>query len=640
MIYELINTSAFLIAAFLLCLTALLFTIAIKRTDRMRNKIYIHQLVFVMICSLAEIGKKLIRLYVVNQTAALVLLDGVEFLHSFFHILLPGMFCYYIVLMNGSHHHLSTKKRIIVSLPMVVAELLVLTNPFHQLVFEHGRDLVFHGGIGSMFAYGVAGLYMLLGLINLIKHRKALPRRRLMSMIFLFPLVAAGIVIQQIIPGVKCELFAISLMLLGVMLTLENEDDRMDTVTRVYNRSYMKEYLSNLFRLDQPFGIIAIRLTNYDTLMRLSGKSGVDPVMCRVADYLKAEHPWFKIFRASPTGFLIITGSGEDYTVRLSERIYVRFMEGLFVEGIETPITAAVLRAMVPGELPGIEDVLLTVDGALPEDNGRGIISGNRLAYLTRTTDLEEAMGRCLRNRDFSIWYQPVHSAEGLKPFGVKALLRMHDVRLGDVMPAEFIPQAERTGLINVLGDLVLEEVCSFIKSGVPDKLGYRMVCVNLSFVQFMQRGFPEHVIEIVKRYGVDPGSINFEITKPVTQEDFDLLKGAMETLKKAGFLFSMEDFGAGYVNVEAIFALKFDVVKIDRRVLWEAMKNELGRIVLTNSIQMIRQLDRKILVEGVEEREQIDLLSDMEVDYLQGYYFSKPVSREQMEKMAMLEDM
>ena len=226
------------------------------------------------------------------------------------------------------------------------------------------------------------------------------------------------------------------------------------------------------------------------------------------------------------------------------------------------------MRASVPGDLSDIEDVMLMVDGPLPPYEGRGIISGDKLKYLTRSNDLEEAMDRGLKNGGFSIYYQSAHRIDDLSLCGIKALVRLTDEKLGTLMPGEFIPQAERTGQIRQIGDFVLGEVCRFIKSGVPGRMGCKKVYVNLSFVQCMSPDYATHVINVVESYGVDPSMIMFEITKPVNKEDFEILERFMKMLKTRGFGFLMEDFGTGYANVEAIFTLDFDVVKIDRSIL------------------------------------------------------------------------
>ena len=312
----------------------------------------------------------------------------------------------------------------------------------------------------------------------------------------------------------------------------------------------------------------------------------------------------------------------------------------MYMPGSDTPISATILRASVPDELSGMEEVMLMVDGPLPTGEMKGIIHGRKLAYLTRSTDLEYALDRALKNNGLSMKYQTIHRKEDRTPYAIKALVRMTDPKLGELMPSEFIPQAERTGQIHRIGNMALEEVCRFINSGIPERLGYGIIFVNLSLVQCLQRDFAEHVTNIIMKHGVSPKMLNFEITKPVSKEDHYLLERVMRQLKKKGFRFTIEDFGAGYANVEAIFALDFDVVKIDRSILWDAMESEIGRIVLDNSIRMIKELDKEILVEGVENIRQIDMLSTMDVDYLQGYYFSRPVSREELDKMAQLEDM
>ena len=640
MIFELIKQNAFILAAMLLCGLMIGYTLAIHRTDRSRNRVYMFLMIVTLICGLCETGKSVVRLSGFNTTVSIVVLDGLEYLHSVFHLLIPVFFCFYIILANGSHRHLGSVKRLLFFMPCLLMELLILFNPFHQLVYTHDRELKFHGGVGMLISYVIAGLYALMAFINLIRHRKAINRRRLVAMLSFIPIVSLGIAVQLIASSVKTELFAVALMLLGLMLTLENEDDRMDAVTGVYNRNALNLQLRNLIRLGQHFYVITVRITNYDILMRLSGGRGVDAVMQRVADYLKHEYLWYRIYRATSTDFMILTDLSYDDVLRLSEMIYVRFMDGLYLDDCDKAIAAVILRASVPEELSTPEDVMLMVDTQLPADTAKGIISGKRLSYLTRSADLAGALERGLKNKGFSLVYQPVHLKENMKPYGLKALLRLDDPELGALMPGEFVPQAERTGVIQTIGEFVLEESCRFMQSGIPEKLGYRIMRMNLSLVQCLQPDFPERVCAIIEKYKVEPSNLVFEIKRPASGEDYELLGRVMKVLREKGIHFSLEDFGAGYANVEAIFALGFDVVKINRNVLWEAMNNETGRIVLMNSIRMIQELNCNILVEGVENREQVEMLTEMDVDFMQGYYFSRPITEEEIGKMASLESM
>ena len=121
---------------------------------------------------------------------------------------------------------------------------------------------------------------------------------------------------------------------------------------------------------------------------------------------------------------------------------------------------------------------------------------------------------------------------------------------------------------------------------------------------------------------------ITFEITESVGADDYQKLGEIIKELKSSGYQFAMDDYGTGYSNIQSIFSLDFDVVKIDKSILWAAEKGELGMTILTNSINMIRQMKKKIVVEGVETESQIKLLESLGVDYQQGFYFSKPIPK------------
>ena len=630
MVFDVLKQTAFLIAAIVITMLVLTHTLASNKNDRFRNKLFITLSVFTMICSVSKSAGITVRLVYMDKDAARQILYFTEWINLLFHLLLPMLFLYYIIMSNGSHRHLTGIKKVLFFGPSVFMEIMLFINPFRHIVYSIDDELNEVYGPGLLISYFMAFIYITIGAVNLIKHRHGLVRKRVYAMLTFFPVLFGGMFFDFLYRGVSCELFAISLTLLGIMLTMENEDDRMDKSCGVYNRQELRRHLNNLLRLDQSFHVICIRLTNYDILMRLLGKSGVEPMMVAVADYLKGILPWYRIHRSTNTSFMIIMDSTEEEAVAISEKIYVKFMEGLYLDDIDTPVRAVVIRGAVPADISGVRDIMLMVDGPRPPYKGRGIVSKNMLRYLGRSNELEEAMSRGLKNNGFSICYHSIVRSDNLKACALKALVRLYDEKLGELMPAEFIPQAERTGQIRQIGDIVLNDVCRYIKSGIPEKNGFEKIYVNLSLVQCMVSDFARHIIDVVQGYGVDPDKLVFEITKPVSREDHKLLEQFMTKLKEAGFSFLLEDFGSGYINVEAIFALDFNVVKIDRNILWEAAESDTGRVVLENSVRMIKDLDRSILAEGVENDEQIKMLRELKVDYMQGYYFSYPVSEDE----------
>ena len=633
MTIDIFNQSAMLLGATLVSLTILIYTLLQKRTSRQQNQLFIGLVINILLASFFNLLRYYVSPYAPESETASVVIRVCHLCYYSLHNLLAMIFGIYVTKVNSSWVRMKVWMYYLYVIPCFVLEVLILTNPLHEMFFYYDTQMEVHRNFMVAPMYGVSFAYILFALTNLLRHWKAISRKRHIALVFYFILVFAGMLIQMIDVRIKTELLSEALTLIGIMLFIEKEDDRIDLNCGVYNRNAMIADLQNYQRMGQEIRTICIRLTNHDLILRLAGKSSMDALCKVVAEDLKTCCPWYEIYHCTPFGFMIVNTGSEENMVALSEKIYVRFMNGIYLQGADTPIEATMLRASVPTDLTSVSDVLLMCDSPLPDKPKKGIISGKRLNYLQRSSELEAALSRGLEEKNFEIFYQTVHHLEDLSPFAVKALVRLKDPKLGDVMPGEFIPQAERTGQIHVLGDLILEEVCDFIRSGVPAKLGLECINVNLSFVQCMQPGFGERISRIVESQRIRPSMLNFEITKPVDKEDYEILDHVIRDMKKRGFRFSMEDFGAGYSSVESVVTLDFDVVKIDKSVLWAAAESEMGRIVLLSSIRMIRDLHRKILVEGVENESQIDLLRDLGVDYLQGYYFSKPVSRESLEK-------
>ena len=150
------------------------------------------------------------------------------------------------------------------------------------------------------------------------------------------------------------------------------------------------------------------------------------------------------------------------------------------------------------------------------------------------------------------------------------------------------------------------------MQSGEPTRLGMECINVNLSVVQCMQDKFVERIRGIVDSYGISKSLINFEITESVSASDYELLSKVITSLKENGFQFSMDDYGTGYSNMHSLFSLSFDIVKIDKSILWDAENSELGEIILESCIHMIKQMKRKILVEGVETKKHVEKLKKL----------------------------
>ena len=625
---------SFYICAALLCISCLCYTLIQGRTARRQNQLYVLLLLNILFCALSSV---VVAFHEGRPGAGTQLIaDTARFTLLVFHGSLAPMFGYYVLLVCGNAWKLSYRGLALYAMPFLLTELLILMNPLTGWVYYYDDMFQYCRNWGVYAIYSAAFFYMMLGLANLFRYWKAVTGAKRNALVFFIGLVLLGLFVQITWRDIQIEMFTNALAALGLMLSIEDEDDRVDMATGAYNRRALAFDLKNFIETEQTFQVIGVRITDMVSLHRVMGSSASDAFLRSVADYLRTLLPPYCIYYANPSTYIIlIRGDDEARAAELAAEILDRFDKKWDGGKVESLLHAAVTRGSAPKNFPTRADVLFMADSPIPVKEEKKVLAGRDLSYLLRRLEVERALHRGLEERTFEVYYQPVHEMPSLRMKSAEALLRLHDRVLGNVPPAEFIPAAEQAGIIEQLGDFVLEEVCAFFASGVPDELGLSDIGVNLSVLQCIQPGFAARMKGIVARYGISPAKINFEITESVAASDYNALDSVIRNLKESGFTFAMDDYGTGYSNMQSIFALDFDLVKIDKGILWSAEKNAIGRAILENSVRMIREMRRKILVEGVETEEQIRLLAGLSVDYLQGFYFSKPVPKDEFVALA-----
>lgn len=239
-------------------------------------------------------------------------------------------------------------------------------------------------------------------------------------------------------------------------------------------------------------------------------------------------------------------------------------------------------------------------------------------------TGMDSIIERALANHGFHVYYQPIYSIEKKRFVSAEALLRLIDEKEGFISPEIFIPAAEKSGAIHKIGDYVLTEVFQFIASSEYKKLGLEYIEINLSVSQCMHHGLADSILESMSRYGVSSNQVNLEITESAASYDQSVMSENLEQLSAAGLTFSLDDYGTGYSNMYRIAALPLKIVKLDKTFV----NNQNGKMwtILQNTVRMIKDLNMEIVVEGIETEEMVKKFSDLKCDFIQGYFFSKPI--------------
>lgn len=626
------------IAALMLCIVCLVITLLHHRTDKLQNKLFISLLAIIALGSVSSLVNTFLSYDVSGNLPAIYLSDYFYFL---FHTALAPLFFYYMTCADGVRSRYSRKEMIFYFVPFIMCEILVIINPLTSWVFYFDADNVYQRGWALNIVYVIALLYLATGASELVRKWRMVGPMRQTSLIVYLLVVLAGVFVQLLFPDVRIELFAEALALMGAMFSIETEDDRIDMETGVYERRALIADLLSTSAIGQTARIVCIRLLNADLVVRMMGPAGYETLMGQVAGWLKSLVPWYRIYRTSPTSFTLMSLS-EDYREADAWSVAVRdrFEQPWEAFGLEVSLSAAVLRSSMPDELATSEEVLLLVDGHVSSENAGRILAGEKLDYLKRSSQVERAVARGLEEGNFEVYYQPICTVDG-RVCAAEALMRLHDPDMGNVPPDEFIAVAERTGAIDRIGMFALREVCSFLASGLPRELGIECIHVNLSMVQCFMPSFVRELRETVGFYGVDPASINLEITESVTASDSKVVSNMMKQLSSDGFQFSMDDYGTGYSSIHSILAFDFDFIKIDKSILWDAEKSENGQKILKSTLQMMSDTSHSTVIEGVETPEHVNMLRTYGAGYLQGFYFSRPLPKEEfVECVRELSDM
>lgn len=247
-------------------------------------------------------------------------------------------------------------------------------------------------------------------------------------------------------------------------------------------------------------------------------------------------------------------------------------------------------------------------------------------AHMYAENDLIQKIDDAISQNRIEVFFQPIYSTRQKAFTCAEALVRMYDAH-GNLLPVyDSICAAEESGRIHQIGEIVFEKVCHAIRNEQLAQYGLHYIEVNLSVAQCSDEKLAERYIRIMERYQIDPSNINLEITESATMEMKQTLLANMEKLIAYGVSFSLDDFGTGQSNLNYIVEMPVQIVKFDRVMTQAYFSSQKGRFVMNAAMHMIQDMKLGIVSEGIETQEQLTAMEQLGIDYIQGFYFSKPL--------------
>lgn len=488
--------------------------------------------------------------------------------------------------------------------------------------------------------YITAIIYLAHGVMELIKDRNIFTREQFVALFSIIPFMLSAMLIQMVSPNMLLEMFANSLVLLMVTTMVQKPEDYIDTDTGFGKKSAYVKTLESSKRNGKPVNVIMIIITNYFGIHDMLGYSKMQEFIKQIADELRAFNRANKysaeIFYMGAGKFnLVIDYRHMNKTDEIADKINRAMHRDIVLNGMEiNPVTLVCVARFMEDIADTATMLAFEDDLTVRQYNGYVVYASD--IYQKEKYDIKGNIDTIIENalscHNFEVYYQPIFSVRENRFNSAEALLRLKDEKYGFVSPEIFIPAAEKSGAIHRIGAFVLEEVCRFISSDEFKDLNMDYIEVNLSVVQCMRPDLDKEVMAIMGQYGIRSNQLNLEITETAASFSQNVLMDNIDSLTSKGISFSLDDYGTGYSNMRRIASMPFDIVKLDKSFTNEE-NNPKMNIIVENTIRMIKDMKMKIVVEGIETASLVKRFSDLECDYIQGYYYSKPVTRNEFVK-------
>ena len=518
-------------------------------------------------------------------------------------------------------------------MPAAFGILLVATSYWTKYIF-YFDNTGYHFGKYHSYLYINALFYMCAAVIYMIRKRDILKNKQC---IIIFGIILCAItpsLIEFMLPNYLVSGVGTALAIFIMYFTNENQEIYEDTITTALNREAFLQHIRINNKKKIPEQIFVIDLDNFKLINEMYGVDGGNEIMRTMVYGLLEEYGENRIYRFGGDVFIIVLDESYE-RIKEYDRIKRIVQRRIHLEaGYAVELTACICLLHTI-HIP--ENVLVqTIEQAISkvESMGKGSfleVDERVTKDLHRTLAIEQALVAVVESEKMEVHYQPIVDTHTKKIHSMEALARLNVSGYGYISPEEFILIAEKNGTILQIGLIVLKEVCKFISRNELEQKGIDYVEVNLSIVQCMQDSISQDVFSILKKYNVPPRMINLEITESAAADSEEKLKRNMARLALSDITFSLDDYGSGFSNINYIVDLPFSIVKLDKYIVWAAMKNVTSRRILEHTISMFKAIHLKIVAEGIEDLEMAQVITDMGADYLQGYYFSRPVTQDKL---------
>lgn len=623
------------LAALILLIVLVISRIVRKMIHDRSNRIF---LVVLLVASASTVFDIVSVLLERTQNAHVVLNYLMNMGYLITHFLTAPLCLLFIISLTDTWHKLRKNRalQIVLVLPLLAVLAAFIMNTGNQLVFsvENGYER------GSLFGvmYVATAVYVLFIILYIIRYRRLFDRGEIFAISAIIPIDVAAMMIQFFIPTALVEMFGGAVGLLIMSIGLQRTEDYIDTFTQLMKHSAYAHDMRRSFKIDKHVYIIMLNISNFQRIQTIIGFNAATVLLKKVADSIRRinrkMHGSADLYYLDNGRFrMVFREENHDKTEAIAEELNQELKKEINFNGLKITLIPFIILAHCPEEIRDFK-TLMSFGADFHKKNhytGQVMLAGKLydLNQLDIQNNIDRIIDEAIKNERFQVYYQAIYSTQEDRYISAEALIRLIDPKYGFISPEILINAAEKSGAIHLIGEFVFEKVCRFIGSEEFAGLGLDYIEVNLSVAQLMDADLSDRLLAIMDWYGVTSDQINLEITESVTAYEQKVMLKNFEKLSAAGLSFSLDDYGTGYSNMNRVIRLPLKIIKLDKSFADERNNPKMW-MVIKNTVKMLKDMNMEVVVEGVETKEALDAFSSLQCDFIQGYFFSKPIPKKE----------
>ena len=517
--------------------------------------------------------------------------------------------------------------------PSAIIVLIVSTNSIHHWIFAltPGNNGVYDFYHGSLFfsMYIATGSSLLASALYTLIYRKKLSQRLIAVLYSIIGLVLACNIIQAIQQAYILSGISYTLSMIFAIVSVNDPDEKVDRISNAFNNEAFIDYINNQRPEKQNKYYIVFDIESFGMFSEAFGTLYSNTLLSEIRKFIEAVNKKTYIFKTQESRFVLLNKT-RDEQLEMLNALEDRFNSPFLIKNKSLNVSVNLFYFKNNETFKNSDSYNDFINRTIPALNFRDSryieLDEKFMKRINRDRRIKEILEECLaKKQGLYMVYQPIYDMNNKCFNHFEALIRLENNELGYVGPGEFIPIAESFGLANEIDLFVLEETCAFLERN-PD---VHSLEINISCAEFFNNP-SEIFLRIINNHKIDPKRICFEITETIAVKYQNKTRDFMNDLGQYGATFAMDDFGSGYSNVARFITLPFSIAKLDKSLLSQESNVS---IFLDSAIKMFKNLNIPIVIEGVESQEQLDYARTKAIDYIQGYFFTKPLKEPELIK-------